>query len=175
MKIFYDKLPIKRPGLNVQYAKPNLFDKALDEQDRIGWKLTMKGIFSREWGKIQEIEYDKIRKREKLEVWYTGTWWTKHLIKNIIFWALNEWQKRNEHLHKEVEQRLIEKKRKENHKDIVELYEKQENRPKGRMKRYFNMPLIDKLQQNPNRQRQWIESIRALNDKTTTQNSKNRP
>ena len=175
MKIFYDKLPIKRPGLNVQYAKPNLFDKALDEQDRIGWKLTMKGIFSREWGKIQEIEYDKIRKQEKLEVWYTGTWWTKHLIKNIIFWALNEWQKRNEHLHKEVEQRLIEKKRKENHKDIVELYEKQENRPKGRMKRYFNMPLIDRLQQNPNRQRQWIESIRALNDKTTTQNSKNRP
>ena len=67
------------------------------------------------------------------------------------------------------------KKRKECHKEIVELYEKQDNRPKAKIKQYFTMPLIDKLQQNPNRQRQWIESIRALNDKTTMQNSKNRP
>ena len=92
MTIFYEKLPTRRPGLDIQYAMPNFFDIAMSEQAQLGWKLTMKGIFSKEWGKIEEEEYERIRKREKLEIWYTGTWWTKHLIKNIIFWALNECQ-----------------------------------------------------------------------------------
>ena len=60
MAIFYDKLPARRPGLNVQYAMPIFFDKAMDEQEQLGWKLTMKGIFSKEWGKIQDDEYKKI-------------------------------------------------------------------------------------------------------------------
>ena len=175
MNILYEKLPTRRPGLDVQYADTKRLDKAVEEQEQLGWKLTMKGILSKEWGKIQEEEYDIIRRREKLEVWYTGTWWTKHLIKNIIFWSLNEWQKRNEHLHHEVDKREIEKKRKECQEDIMELYERQENRPNAKVKRYFKTPLIDKLQQNPARQRQWIESIRALNDKTSMQNNKNRP
>ena len=135
----------------------------------------MKGILSKEWGKIQDDEYKRIRKREKLEIWYTGTWWTKHLIKNIVFWALNEWQKRNEHLHREVEQRVQEKKKNKFKLDIINLYENQEIRPNAKLNRYFKILLIDRLQQNPSRQRQWIESIRALNDKTTQQNNKNRP
>ena len=174
MTIFYQQLPKRRPGLDIRYTAPNFFEKAKEEQDLIGWNLTMKGLFSTEWGKIQEEEYLKIRKREKLDIWYTGTWWTKHLIKNIIFWSLNEWQKRNECLHQEVENRLKEIKRKECQKDIMELYTMQEDRPTAKLKRYFNTPLIKKLQQNPNRQRQWIESIRALKDKTTMQNRKNR-
>ena len=175
MTTFYKRLPTRQPGLHVNYNKPKGFDGAKEEQDRIGWKLTMKGLFSKKWGRIQDDEYAKIRKREDLEVWYTGTWWTKHLIKNIVFWALNEWQKRNEHLHKEKEQRVMEKKRKECHNTIVELYEKQENRQSAKLRRYFKIPLIEKLQQNPARQKQWIESIRALNEKTSIQNSKNRP
>ena len=93
MKIFYEKLPTSQPGLNIQYNKPKGFGRAKEEQEQLGWKLTMKGLFSKKWGRIQNDEYAKIRKREDLEVWYTGTWGMKHLIKNIIFWALNEWQK----------------------------------------------------------------------------------
>ena len=135
----------------------------------------MKGIISKEWGNIQEAEYERIRAREGLAIWYTGKWGTKHLIKNIIFWALNEWQKRNEHLHREVAQRILEKKRKDCQKDIIELYDKQDDNPKAYMRRYFKTPLIERLQQNPAKQKQWIDSIRALNSKTAIQNSKNRP
>ena len=174
MELLYERLPIERGGLKIRYSKPLLFDNAVEEQEQLGWKLTIKGLLSKKWGEIQELEYMKIRKREQLEVWYTGTWWTKHLIKHIIFWALNEWQQRNEYLHNDIEQRTKEKKRKQCHEDIVELYEQQEIRPIKRLQRYFKTPLIDKLQQNPSRQRQWINTIRALQDKVAMQNSKNK-
>ena len=174
MDLLYEKLPMQRHKLNVQYSTPPLFDQALEEQEQLGWRLTIKGLISKKWGEIQEAEYNKIRKREKLEVWYTGNWWTKHLIKNIIFWALNEWQKRNEHLHKDIEQRTDEKNRRQSNEEIIELYRQQDERPTARLKRYFKLPLIEKLQQNPNRQRQWIETIRALQDKAAMQNKKNK-
>ena len=174
MDILYENLPMKRNNLDVQYNTPVLFAQALEEQVQLGWNLTIKGLISKKWGEIQETEYKKIRQREKLEIWYTGNWWTKHLIKNIIFWALNEWQKRNEHLHKELEGRVEEKERSKCNNEIIELYRQQELQPISRVKRYFKVPLIDKLQQNPSRQRQWIKSIRALQDKTTMQNRKNR-
>ena len=174
MELLYEQLPINRNVMRIQYSTPRLFDQALEEQNRLGWKLTIKGLISKKWGAIQEEEYKKIRQREKLEVWYTGTWWTKNLIKNIIFWALNEWQKRNEHLHKDIEQRDIEKLRRKCHEEVVELYQQQELRPIARLKRYFKLPMIEKLQQNPGRQRQWIDTIRALSDKVAMQNSKNK-
>ena len=174
MTFLYEKLPIERGGLKIKYPQPEDYDKAVQEQERLGWRLTKKGLLSRTWSEIQEREYIKIRRREKLEVWYTGMWWAKHLTKHIIFWALNEWQRRNESLHKEQEQRIQERKRRECQEEILRLYQEQEDKPVPRVKRYFRTPLIEKLQQNPSRQRQWIGTIRSLLDKVAIQNSKNR-
>ena len=69
----------------------------------------------------------------------------------------------------------MERKRRKCQSEIIELYKRQDNRPKATLKRYFKIPLIEKLQQNPARQRQWIDSIWALNEKTAIQNNKNRP
>jgi hypothetical protein len=104
MRFFYTNLPITRQELHIEYLKPTLYDAACAEQEQIGWKLTMKGLLSKKWSDIQDEEYGKIRSWEKLDVWYMGSWWTKNLIKHIIFWALNEWQKRNECLHQDIEQ-----------------------------------------------------------------------
>jgi hypothetical protein len=109
MEIFYSQLPVKQPGLLIKYKEADGLRIAKEEQESLGWMLTMKGLLSKQWGRIQETEYEKIRKREKLDIWYTGTWWTKHLIKNIIFWSLNEWQKRNECLHNEIDRRALDK------------------------------------------------------------------
>ena len=136
--------------------------------------MTIKGLLSTTWSEIQENEYARIREREPLEVWFTGEWWAKHLTKHIIFWALNEWQRRNEHLHKAKKQRSNEKKRRECHEEILEMYQQQEDNPVNRVKRYFRIPLIDRLQQNPSRQRQWIDTIRSLRDKAAMQNSKSK-
>jgi hypothetical protein len=175
MNIFYNELPVQRPGLREVYNEFDSYIIAKEQQERIGWKLTMKGIISKEWGRIQEEEYNKIREREGLEIWYTGMWWTKHLIKHVIFWTLNEWQKRNEQLHREIEKRTLSKKRRECQQEIIQLYEQQDTDPARKLKRYFKTPLIERLQQNPARQKQWIESIRALQDKSAIQNRKNRP
>ena len=96
------------------------------------------------------------------------------MIKHIIFWALNEWQKRNEILHKDINERKKESSRQKNKEEIMELYRQQEERPQKKIKRYFKTALIEKLQQNPTRQRNWIDTIRALRDKTAMQNRHNK-
>ena len=174
MTFLYEKLPIEQGGIKIRYNVPQKYEKAVEEQERIGWDMTIKGLLSITWSEIQEIEYERIRKRETLEVWFTGEWWAKHLIKHIIFWALNEWQRRNEHLHKVKKKRTYEKKRRECHEEVMVLYQQQEDNPVNRVKRYFRIPLIDMLQQNPSRQRQWIDTIRSLRDKAAMQNSKSK-
>jgi hypothetical protein len=174
MKWMYTQLPYNQPGLNIQYEAPSGFARAVEQQEKIGWKLTMKGLISRAWGELQEAEYERIREREDLAIWYTGNWWTKHLIKHIVYWALNEWQRRNETLHQDKEIREREKKQRKCQEEIIELYETQETNPNKTLRRYFKKALIDRLQQNPARQQQWINSIRALMDKTAIQNAKNR-
>ena len=67
---------------------------------------------------------------------------------------------------------LTERNRRQYQTEIIELYERQDTRPKAILKRYFKIPLIEKVQQNPTRQRQWIDSIQALNEKTAIQNNK---
>ena len=174
MELLYSELPMTRHTMKITYRKPHLFDKAAEEQDQMGWKLTVKGLLSTVWSNIQENEYTRIREKEPLDVWYTGTWWSKHISKNIIFWALNEWQRRNEHLHREREVRLKEKERGKCQEDVMELYRQQEEEPIKKLKRYYRLPLIERLQQNPRRQKQWIDTIRALKDKQAIQNSKNK-
>jgi hypothetical protein len=174
MKMLYSQLPITWRPLHIEYRIPDFFEQARTEQERLGWNLTVKGLLSKTWSTIQEEEYSRIRNRENLEVWYTGSWWAKHLTKYIVYWALNEWQRRNEYLHKEIREREAEDIKQNNRDDILELYRLQEERPVKKLQRYFKTVLIDKLRQNPIRQRQWIETIRALKEKTATQNSKNR-
>ena len=41
MKKNYEKLPTRWPGLDIQYMGPDNFDKAIDEQEILGWNLTM--------------------------------------------------------------------------------------------------------------------------------------
>jgi hypothetical protein len=174
MSMLYSQLPIKRSILNIEYKVPEFFEQAKMEQENLGWKLTIKGLLSRTWSDIQEEEYGNIRKREDLEVWYTGLWWAKQLTKYIVYWALNEWQKRNDCLHKDISNTREEELRRNNRDEIMELYSQQNDRPDKKVQKYFKTVLIDKLRQNPIRQRQWIETIRALTDKPSTQNSKNR-
>jgi hypothetical protein len=174
MNMLYSQLPITWLPLNIEYRIPDLFEQAKSEQETIGWNLTAKGLLSKTWSMIQEEEYSRIRQREKLEVWYTGQWWAKHLTKYIIYWALNEWQRRNDCLHKQLKESKDEEMRNANREEILDLYRLQEERPVKKVQKYFKTMLLDKLRQNPIRQRQWIETIRALREKATTQNSKNR-
>ena len=53
---------------------------------------------------------------------YTGEWWASNLIKHIIYFALNEWQKRNERLHDNEEKNTDEKERKNYSITIHTLY-----------------------------------------------------
>ena len=75
-------------------------NKAIKEQDTIGWEQFFRGRLSKEIGQIQDREYEILRSKDPtLQKHFTGTWWTSHLIRLIIYFSLNEWQTRNDTLH----------------------------------------------------------------------------
>ena len=76
-------------------------NKAIKEQDTIGWEHFFCGRLSKEMENIQDREYE-IRLRSKdqtLGKHFTGIWWTSRLIRLMIYFSLNEWQTRNDTLH----------------------------------------------------------------------------
>ena len=53
---------------------------------------------------IQDKEYDRLRKSgEEIPSYKTGIWCTNQLIRLLIYFALNEWQVCNDHLHEKKE------------------------------------------------------------------------
>ena len=77
---------------------------AIIEQDKIGCDQFFKGRLSREWQVIQDHEYERLKQQgEEIPNYKTGMWWTTRLIRLIIYFTLNEWQVRNDHLHEKKE------------------------------------------------------------------------
>lgn len=87
--------------MHVQYA--------LNEQDAIGWDQFFKRRLSKEWQMIQDHKYERLRKQgEKIPSHHqTGMWWTTRMIRLIIYFALNEWQVRNERLYEHPGEQTI--------------------------------------------------------------------
>ena len=86
------------PRINVREEEGGMrVQKAVDEQDEIGWDHFFKGRLSKEWQIIQDEEYQMLSGRgEKVLRHQTGMWWTARMIRLIIYFALNEWQVRND-------------------------------------------------------------------------------
>ena len=115
--ISYHQLMYKKGGTHVQYA--------LNEQDAIGWDQFFKGRLSKEWQLIQEDnEYEHLRQQgEKIPSHQTGMWWTNRMIQLIIYFALNEWQVRNDTLHEKKEKIAREERRNHLKELTFKLYE----------------------------------------------------
>ena len=73
------------------YDKPT--EKALKEQNEIGWDHFMLGRISQQWKTLQEKYYKRLNLRK------TGDTWARELIKEIwsLHWTI--WNQRNETLH----------------------------------------------------------------------------
>ena len=91
-----------------------------------------KGRITTKWSKTQQKVYSKINAERKkqnktpLSKAFSGQWWAAKLIKQVVYYSLNAWQMRNNHLHKEKEQEEYYKERNELKQQVSEWYEKQE-------------------------------------------------
>jgi hypothetical protein len=82
--------------------------QAPSNQDAIGWNNFFIGRLSKQWSDIQQHHYDTINRHRNdrcqdfLAPNYSGQWWASNLIKEIVFYSLNEWQIRNNKLHADL-------------------------------------------------------------------------
>jgi hypothetical protein len=106
--------------------------EAIKEQNTIGWDQFFKGRITEKWSEIQQKVYSKINAERKkqnkppLSKAFSGQWWAAKVIKQVVYYSLNAWQIRNNHLHKEKEQEEYYKERNNLQQQVSEWYEKQE-------------------------------------------------
>ena len=135
----------------------------INEQNKIGWDHFLKGRLSRRFNEIQERYYKKIRddvlgSERRLSPKYKGRWWTKELIKRLIFYSLNIWQIRNEIAHTDDD---INQKRKENElssRRIIEWYDKMKQYEKE-MKYLFKIPVMERCMKNYDVNKAWLRTV----------------
>ncbi|GFH47803.1 hypothetical protein CTEN210_04279 [Chaetoceros tenuissimus] len=76
---------------------------ALDEQDVLGWDQFLLGRQSKRWEEVQQKEYSRLAsqlpKNSKLPAHYKATVFSKMLIQESTYIALNRWQVHNEVAH----------------------------------------------------------------------------
>ena len=81
------------------------FEELVRDQKTLGWHCLFQGRLCTKWKDIQRKHYDKYTDEDKHPAYKTAQWWTAGVIQQLIYFSLNTWQIRNDHLHKDrVEQ-----------------------------------------------------------------------
>ena len=136
----------------------------IKEQNEIGWLNFFRGRISKRFSVIQGNYYDEIRRRidgtgiGKLSKQYKGQWWSRELIRQMIFYSLNLWQIRNEfaHVGNEDKEKIREKK-KINDK-VMEWYNRM-NEFTNETRYLFRVPLIERCMRNTRMNEAWLRTV----------------
>ena len=136
---------------------------AIIEQDKIGWDHFFKGRVSREWQTIQDCEYERLRQQgEEIPNYKTGMWWTTRLIRLVIYFALNEWQVRNDHLHEKKEKTEREVRRTQLKEMTYKMYEAHRQADHPTLRRYFRRPYLETITKETTRLEYWLTAVMTL-------------
>ena len=141
----------------------------ITEQERIGWLEFYKGLITKRFCDIQTEYYKKLNDRrseenlEELPRRFTGEYWTKEFIKHIVYFALVQWQIRNDHVHEEKEYSDKKEKRKRINDEIIKWYEMKDTLDE-RMKYLFKIPLMFRCMKSIRAKEAWIRTIRLENE-----------
>ena len=138
--------------------------RAIQEQDTIGWEHFFRGRLSKEMGKIQDREYEAIRKKdpELGTKHFTGTWWTSRLIRLLLYFSLNEWQTQNDTLHENNTISEREKKRKTLKAKINIMYRVHREAKCKSLRSYYNRPYLEMLAKATDHMEYWMITVTAL-------------
>ena len=140
---------------------------AIEEQNKIGWDQFFKGRITKKWSEIQQKVYSKINAERKkqnktpLSKAFSGQWWAAKVIKQVVYYSLNAWQIRNNHLHKEKEQEEYYKERNNLQMKVSEWYKKQELFEKED-EHHFIIPTLERMNQSNGQMKTWCTAIQAI-------------
>ena len=146
------------------------YRKFVEQQNKIGLKNFLKCYISRELKKIQQDNYDRINdEREvngegRLSYKYTGEWWMKNLMRQIMYFALSHWQIRNDEEHKEKEKIEKQRYKMELTRRILEEYENKDE--VGKEYQYlFDMAPLDRCMKPELNIEGWLNTVESCKSK----------
>ena len=115
---------------------------------------------------IQDREYERLKQQgEELPNYKTGMWWTTRLIRLIIYFALNEWQVQNDHLHEKKEQTEREVQRTRLKEMTCKMYEAHRHADHPTLRRYFRRPYLETITAKEiSRLEYWLTAVTTLYD-----------
>ena len=131
----------------------------VDDQEEIGWSNFFKGRMAKEWGVVQGQYYNTLDLPES-QAYKTGVWWTANLIRQITYFSLNQWQIRNDFLHKEKVETVYNQERSELRKRMRWWY-RQESKMSRAMKKYFKKTFLERGKECNQNLACWIDTLEA--------------
>jgi hypothetical protein len=136
------------------------FEKLVEEQQQIGWMEIFKGRLTTRWTTIQRQYMRQEIDDYPTPSYRTAEWWTIGLIQQLIYFTLNTWQIRNDHLHREKEIQEAMKRRVLLQEEMLSWY----NRAPTLgciFDKYFRIPFLQRKTYPTKQIHSWLETVKA--------------
>ena len=130
------------------------------DQRAIGWTSIFKGRLCTMWKVIQGRHLAQYDEDDNIPKYKTAEWWTAGLIQQLIYFSLNTWQIRNDHLHRDRTAREETIVRRELQDEMAVWYTRAAKLGPA-FDKYIRMPLLQRKTQAVKQLRSWIETVKA--------------
>ena len=138
-------------------------EQLICDQRALGWDSIFKGRLCKMWKEIQRKHIASHRDDEQHPGYKTAEWWTAGLIQQIIYFTLNAWQIRNDHLHREKEQQEKQKCR-QNAQSEMERWYARAPELGSHFDKYFQMPFLQRKLQSTKQLQSWVSMLNEQSD-----------
>ena len=139
----------------VTESQRELLDKALEEQEKIGWHLAMRGYLSKYWLKAVMVNPRTAQFKGK------GKNWSRKAILLLWTFAADMWEHRNAVLHNHELEESRKIRDADINDEIKKLYAQVESYA-AKDRWYFEMPLVLRLRKPLRSRRRWLVNARML-------------
>jgi len=160
----HPETPILPDISHIPDEQHDLVEKAIEEQELIGWHLGMRGYLSRHWSMAVSAN-PRINKSDK-ETVELGRNWSRKVILQLWEFGSQMWKHRNSVLHDPKIDDSRQMKSAAINAEIIKLYAEVDTYS-AEDRWYFEMPLAFRLRKPLRSRRRWLLLARVLADKSS--------
>ena len=129
------------------------------DQKEIGWYSLFKGRICTMWKEIQGRHFEAMKDKDNQPAYKNADWWAAGIIQQLTYYSLNEWQIRNDYLHKEKEQQERNKVRRKLQREMEDWYEQAPALAK-KYDKYFKLPLLQRKTHSTKQLQSWLSTLK---------------
>ena len=135
-----------------RYVRNDEVQLVVNDQDEIGWRNFLEGLWSDRWKDIQQLHYQKIGSRK------TGLSWSVKAISAVRLVGYGQWAHRNEIKHQTLRPRHQQMISKLHRAIAAELQQGQEHLPESDT-HLFQFNYIDLIERSLNYKQTWLSHV----------------